>query len=278
MALGCFGAVACGSSSSGPDEEGDGQDGGADATSELAPVDARPSGPEGGSDGSSDAAADVVKPPAEAGTGYCANLVPKPRFCDDFDDDDLTDDWTASATHAGGVLELDETIFVSGPASFHLKTVAIAAQAPNNILLRSTMFGAVSRARLEFSANLAAVTFTKGVIAIARLDVAPNHLFTLYLRDGDGAAPAAALDEYVAGVTTRHLLAQVPPAGAWTRVAIAVDLTTGKADVSFGGVKALDGEAIAALAGSEVTVRLGAIIDGPADAFEARYDDVVIDF
>ena len=59
---------------------------------------------------------------------------------------------------------------------------------------------------------------------------------------------------------------------------IDLDLAGGKASVSFDADKALDAAPIGVLTGSEATVRLGALVDGPADAFEARFDDVVLDY
>jgi hypothetical protein len=212
------------------------------------------------------------------GTG-CKSRVPAPKFCDDFDDGDLEDDWTSSAFTPGSVAELEGTTFTSAPASFHVVTTPIAAVgAGGNVLLRSTSIAPVSHAKVSFSVLLAKVTFTKGTIAIASVDVSQNHFFTLYLRDPDLSAPTAILDEYVAGIVTRHPLAKLPPVAVWTRVAIDLDLTNGKASVTFGAEKALDAEPITKLAGSEATVRIGAIIDGPADAFEASFDDVVIDY
>jgi hypothetical protein len=80
------------------------------------------------------------------------------------------------------------------------------------------------------------------------------------------------------GVTTEHALAKLPTAAAWTRVAIDLDLVNGKASVTFDAQKALDAAPITVSAGTEATVRIGAIIDGPSDAFEAHFDDVVIDY
>lgn len=227
-----------------------------------------------------DAAADVRPDVMPVGTSYCSKLTPRPRFCDDFEDGDLENGWTSAAVVLGNVAEVDDTSFTSTPFSFHVVAKSTAAAAANNALVRTTGFGAVQRAKLAFSTFLPSVTFTKGVVAIASLDLAqsPAHLFTLYLRDGDINAPTAILEEYTAGVTTRHLLTGPPPAGVWTRVAIDLDLVAGKATVMFDATKALDAATIAAVPGTEATVRIGAIIDGPADAFEARFDDVVVDY
>ena len=91
-------------------------------------------------------------------------------------------------------------------------------------------------------------------------------------------ATSPTLEEYVGGVITEHMLTALPPIGVWTRVTLDLDLANGKASVSFGAQKALDAVAITPTAGSEATVRIGAIIDGPSDTFEAHFDDVIVDF
>jgi hypothetical protein len=264
---------------------GAGDDGGLDAPAEAdLPVEAPPDrdaetgASDGGSDADADADADAARPLPEAGAAFCATRVPQPRFCDDFDDGNLTNDWTQSAFVPGALAELDGTSFVSGRASFHVKTSATGAAAANNALLRLTLFAAVSHPKLSFATRLPAVSFTKGSIAIATLDVSLDHFFTLYLRDGDPTAPAAVLEEYLAGTVTRHPLTLLPAVDVWTRVTVDLDLSLGKANVSFGAQKALDAAPITAVAGSEATLRLGAVIDGPAEAFEARFDDVTLDY
>jgi hypothetical protein len=265
-------SAACGSA--GTADPGPGIEAGTDAEADaqLAP-DAAPmvdAGPD-----VADAKADVVVPPAH----FCAGLVPAPKFCDDFDDGDLADDWTASAVQAAGtVFELDTATSTSAPASFHVLTTAEMAAASNNALLRTTMLGAVSHAKLAFAVLLPSVTFTKGAIAIARFHITLDDSYTLYLRGPDAAANVATLEENVNGVTTEHALAKLPTAGAWTRVVIDLDLTNGKASVMFDAQKALDAATITVGAGTEATVRVGAIIDGPSDAFEAHFDDVIIDY
>jgi hypothetical protein len=222
-----------------------------------------------------DAKPDVIVPPAH----FCAGQAPVPKFCDDFDDGDLTNGWTASAVQAAGtVFELDTATSTSAPASFHVLTMAEMAAASNNALLRTTMFGIVHHAKLAFSTLLPSVTFTKGVIAIARFHITLNDSYTLYLRGPDSAGNVATLEETVMGVTTEHALTTLPPIAVWTRVAIDLDLMAGKVTVAFDGQKALDAAPITVIAGSEATVRLGAIVDGPSDAFEAHFDDVIVDF
>lgn len=247
-----------------------------DAAAEAAP-DVLPTGDGGGLDAAPDAADARPDSPAPA-AHYCAGLVPAPKFCDDFDDGDLTNDWTQFAAQPGSVFELDTTTSTSAPASFHVVAMAEMAAAPNNDLLRTTMFGAVNHGKLAFSTLLAAVTFTQGAVAIARFHITLDDSYTLYLRGPDSAGNVATLEENVGGTITEHPLTALPPVGVWTRVVVDLDLAGGKASVSFGAQKALDAVAITPVAGSEATVRIGAIIDGPSDKLEAHFDDVVVDF
>jgi hypothetical protein len=262
--------AACGSSANSSDSQAREADAGPDA---APAVDATAPSEDAGTD-ASEAGRDAAPGPGR----YCTKLVPVPRFCDDFDDGDLTNDWTQFASPAGAVFELDTSKSTSAPASFHVIAKATAAAASNNALLRLTLLGAVSHGKLAFDVLLPSVTFDKGAIAIARFHINLDDAYTLYLRGPDYAANVPMLEEYVGGMVTTHMLTKLPAAGAWTRVAIDLDLAGGKASVSFGADKALDAVAIGVQAGTEATVRLGAIVDGPADAFEARFDDVVLDF
>ena len=224
-----------------------------------------------------DAKPDVTPPPAH----YCTGLVPKPKFCDDFDDGDLTNDWTAFAAAPGSVFELDTSTSTSAPASFHVVAMPEMAAASNNVILRTTMTtmaGAVHHGTLSFSTLLPSVTFTQGAIAIASFYINLTDSYTLYLRGPNAAGNVATLEENVGGTITEHMLTALPPAAAWTRVSIDLDLAGGKASVSFGAVKALDAATITVTAGSEATVRIGAIVDGPSDQVEAHFDDVIVDY
>ncbi len=261
--------TACGSS----EGSGDAPDADVDGAQPLG--DAAEPDLDAGADTQADAKKDVVSPP----NGYCGKLVPKPKFCDDFDDTVLLNDWSANAV-LSGTIDLDEARSTSPPSSFIAQTNALTVVGSSaNASIRKTIVPAtVGHAKLSFSAFFPTVTFTKGIIAIATVDVSSNHYFTLNLRDQD-AVPAASLEEFASGTLTRHVLTKLPPAGAWTRVTIDLNFTTGKADVTFDADKALDAAPIMAVPGTEATIRIGAVyMEGPADAFTANFDDVVLDF
>ncbi len=266
-----YGAACGGSESVDPTPAVD--DSGADAAPDVLPEEDA-AAPDAAPDAVVDARPDVVPPPAH----YCAGLVPKPKFCDDFDDGDLTNDWTAFAANAGSVFELDTTTSTSAPASFHVVAPEEMGAVANNDLLRTTIFGTVNHGKLAFSTILPSVTFTQGAIALASFHITVSDSYTLYLRGPDAAGNVPTLEENVNGTITEHMLTALPPINAWTRVTVDLDLSGGKASVSFGAVKALDAAPITVITGSEATVRIGAIIDSPSDKFEAHYDDVIVDF
>lgn len=269
LAIAAFGsALGCGSA-----------DEGAVAVGDAAPSEAEPppdgNRPDAGGEDAADARKDVVAP----ASGYCAGLSPKPKFCDDFDDGALANAWDQATVVGPTAVDVDDAVFVSAPFSFIVATKTVPMGSVGNGSLRKTVLGSVSHVNLAFSARLTTPAVATGLVAIATLDVSLSHFFTLYLRDGDATAPAAVLEEQVNGTLTRHLLTRLPPAATWTRIVIDLDFTTGKASVSFGGQKALDAEPITALVGTEATVRLGAVyVYGPTEPFEARFDDVVLDF
>ncbi|MBX3219930.1 MAG: hypothetical protein KF795_05375 [Labilithrix sp.] len=210
---------------------------------------------------------------------YCAKLTPAPRFCDDFDDGDVADDW-AVLTVLNGAADLDTSTSTSAPASFAVATLPVSGTQSAHVHLRTTANGApAGHVVLSFDLMLETATFTQGVVAIATLDVSANHFFTLYLRDGDPDAPAATLEETSAGGTTRHVLSTLPAPGAWTRATLDLDLAASTATVRWGAETALDAAPIVAGAAKDPTIRIGAVyVYGPAAPFRARFDDVTLDF
>lgn len=255
----------------------DGPESGQDAAGD----DAEPGDDGGAADTAPDTTVDGAKDGSNPAQGYCARLTPKPKFCDDFDDGDLTNNWDqVTVINGNSEIDLDPLSYTSPPASFAVGSrTLIGVNELGHASLRSTVVGSVSHPKLSFSAFYPIVALTKGVVAIATLDVSNNHFFTLYLRDGDMTSPGPALEESNNGVTTRHPLTKLPPAGVWTRIIIDLDFVAGVANVSFGADKALDAEPIAAVPGTEATIRIGAVyVFSPTDAFSAGYDDVVLDF
>ncbi len=68
----------------------------------------------------------------------------------------------------------------------------------------------------------------------------------------------------------------MPPAGTWTRIEVEVDAAAGLATVRVGGVIALR-TGIAKAPAIDPTIRVGALVTGPASPYTLRFDDVTLD-
>jgi len=219
------------------------------------------------------AAADANDGGTDAQIDGDASFVPGTVvFSDDFSDGNLADDWDVLTVANGTTAEIDM-------GAFHVKTKVIAAQEADFAHLRKTVPGAPSRVRLSFSATFPSTTFTKGSMAIATVDVSNNHFFTLWLRDTDSSAPAASLEEISLSGTKRNVLGSPPPTNVATKIVVDIDLAAGTASVTWDATKALDAAAIQKGTTEDPTIRVGAVYDyGPQDAFEAHFDDVVLEY
>jgi hypothetical protein len=216
---------------------------------------------------------DVIPTADAAADGDAAGPSPDGEvFADDFEDGELEDDWDVFNVCVGCSATVDQGAFLA-------KTKSIVAQENAFAQLRTTVMGAPSRIRFSFDATFPSVTLTKGTLAIATVDVSANHFFTLYLRDTDMNTPAASLDEQGGPSPKRHLLTSLPPAGTKTRVVIDIDLGGGTANVSFGGSVALANDPIGKTIADDPTIRVGLVyVYGPQDPFEARFDDVLLEY
>jgi hypothetical protein len=233
------------------------------------PADAAPT------DAPADAASDA---PLEAGTGFCAGLSPKPRFCDDFDDGVLANGWDQLTVIAGSSAEIDTAVLRSAPGAFAALTRAAASNDAAHVHIRKSLAGTPTVARMEMSLHMSDTAPTTGAVAIATLDVATNHLFTLYLRDDDPTTPAPALVEIAGATRSRIVLPSVPTPSTWTRVAIEVDLAAAKARVRYDGALVVEGDISATPAALDPTFRVGVYAFGPLPSLVTRFDDVVFDF
>jgi hypothetical protein len=212
-------------------------------------------------------------------TCAAASARPSVRFCDDFEDGDVSNDWTVTnAAPSGGALVDLSLQARSGMYALYATTEATGQDMQATASLRKTVAGATTRAELSFALFLPTTSVGKGAVALATLDVTTSHFFTLNLRDADPDAPGPSLEETKAAGTTRRKLASAPRAGAWTRVTISLDLGAGKADVAYDGVKVLEGAPIAAGPGTEATFRVGAVyVTGPTPKIEVVVDDVLLE-
>jgi hypothetical protein len=194
-------------------------------------------------------------------------------FTDDFTDGDLDDNhWEVVNVCIGCSLDIDQGALVA-------KTKSVVTQETAFAHLRTTVNGTPSHVRLSFDATFPSVTLTKGTLAIATVDVSQSHFFSLYLRDPDMDAPVASLDEQGGPSPKRHLLTGLPPANTKTRVVIDIDLGGGTASVAFGSTAVLANDPIGQSLAEDPTIRVGLMyIYGPQDPFEARFDDVSLEY
>lgn len=216
--------------------------------------------------------------PADGGaSGFCATRTPRPAFCDDFDRGALGATWDVLERGAPQQASLDTVTFLSPPAAFAVTPPRLAAGELGATLLRRTVKGTARRFVFGFAVRADAPP-TDGTLAIATLDLALDHLLTLYLRDDDPVSPGPSLAEAApgAGAIVRTRLASAPPAGVWTRVELDVDAAAGHAVVRIAGAVVLSAPVSRASA-VDPTIRVGALVTGPADAYGLRFDDVTLD-
>lgn len=224
-------------------------------------------------------AADAARDDAEAGAPtWCDTRMPAPVFCDDFDRGELGARWDFFLKSPPGTAALDFTNARSWPNALTIVTGKVVDAEFGSILLRKTVGGSPSRARLGFDV-FADQAQASGTLALATLDLSPDHLLTLYLRDENPGAPGAALVEVPPGGVplVRNALPAVPAAGAWTRIELDVDVAGGKATLRFNGTAVLDGVAVAKAKPDKPTIRVGVLTSGPADSYQFRFDNVALD-
>ena len=237
------------------------------------PADAAPDSPP------FDAAADAAdETGSDVGAStWCDTRAPAPAFCDDFDRGELGARWDFFQTDPPGVATLDQAAFVSAPDAFGVVTKKLTGPDFGTILLRKTISGTFTRARLGFDLFADAAQPT-GTLAVATLDLSLDHLLTLYLRDDDPDAPAATLTEQppAGAPAVRHPLSAPPQPAAWTRVELAVDSGAATATLVFDGAVVLTAP-IAKAPMDSPTVRVGVLVSGPAGPYTMRFDDVALD-
>jgi hypothetical protein len=194
-------------------------------------------------------------------------------FADDFEDGDLKNNWDVLNVCSGCSATIDQGAFLA-------KTQSLLVQETAFSFLRTTVPGTPSRVRLSFLATFPSVTLTQGTLAIASVDISTSHFFSLFFRDDDINAPAPSLEETSTAGTNRHHLLNLPPAGVPTRIVIDLDIGAGTANVAWGATVALANEPIEKTpAAKDPTIRVGLMyVYGPEDAFEGRFDDVLLEY
>ena len=213
-----------------------------------------------------------------SGQTWCDTRAPVPIFCDDFDRGELGARWDFFLKSPPGTATLDATRARSAPNALAVATRKVLAAEFGSILLRKTVGGSPARARLGFDL-FADATQPSGTLAVATLDLAADHLLTLYLRDENAGGPGAALVEVPpgGGPAARYALAVTPAVGQWTRVELDVDAAGGRATLRFDGATILDGVALTKAPTDRPTLRVGVLTSGPADTYQFGFDNVTLD-
>ncbi|MFO0757875.1 MAG: hypothetical protein U0359_15370 [Byssovorax sp.] len=225
-----------------------------------------------------DAGPDAAKAP------FCADLSPKPLFCDDFDaSTDLTA-WTTSGAE-GGTLAVQPGDATSAPNAMRASIQPGTASAYATVALAQA---GLTHARLAFAVRLDPACFTgtdinNGLVGLGTVVFgAGADAYSLSLFAGNGSSlvfegGGAAAD---AGPGGQYLPAAQIPSGAWARVDMDVDLGTGKKVRTRvdGGEPQESALAYAPdmLGAPLVSVGLDAAVSHPT-ACVAHFDDVVFD-
>ena len=209
---------------------------------------------------------------------WCDTRAPVPVFCDDFDRGELGARWDFFLKSPPGTATLDVARARSAPNALAVATRKVLAAEFGSILLRKMVGGSPTRARLGFDL-FADATQPSGTLAVATLDLAADHLLTLYLRDDNADGPGAALVEVPPGgaPSVRYVLPVTPAVARWTRIDLDVDAAGGRATLRFDGATILDGVALARAATDKPTLRVGVLTSGPADTYQFGFDNVTLD-
>ena len=227
---------------------------------------------------------------------FCASQVPKPRFCDDFDQTPLPGAWNGF-DQVGGVLRLESSSFVSPPNSLLGRFAAGVAGQLNTAL----------RARFPLPAPPTTITMRfqvqpslgdpadQAVVAFASLDffdAANNRYspeFTLFRAKGAIRLQFGEQSALVGGGGTKYLAHDVPdplPTGKWTSVRLVVTrgaVMTASARLFFGedpgSTLEVDTPLAMSVKATTLQLTIGSSFETlPSQGWEILYDNVVLDF
>jgi hypothetical protein len=227
-------------------------------------------------------------------SSFCALQVPKPRFCDDFDQTPLPGGWNGF-DQVGGALRLDATSFVSPPNSLLGRFAAGIAGVLNAALrARFALPAPPTTITLQFQVQPTVADPTdQAVLAFASLDffdAANNRYspeFTLFRNNG--AIRVQFGEQSLVGGGTKYLAHDIPdplPSGKWTHVRLVIArsaVTTASARLFFGDDPAstleVDTPLTMSVKATTLQLTIGSSFETqPSQGWEIRYDNVVLDF
>jgi hypothetical protein len=257
-------------------------------------------GDDAGPGDAGDALSDRVSPPIDAGSdaadatprdtgandgppgsGFCANVTPRPSFCADFDEGKpLEADWTQLVVEPGGTAQLG-TVAKSPPYAFNAVTSAIVDGQYLHVLLIEALSPTVTTASLAFD-----VRFTKGYaigpnthITFARVRFPPVGAGALYVVEvgiygGQGqlvetTVPSGGQPQYVMHACP------FPAAALWVRAGIDVKLSPSpRARVAYDGATQIDTAITPASPSGMVSGEVGLDVGGSLEPVNASFDNV----
>jgi hypothetical protein len=222
--------------------------------------------------------------PAYPPGSWCADNAPALFFCDDFDHGMLGSRWSSTTFQVAGAALLSSVDYRSSPYGFE---VASPALMPNTYLLEVLTEAIPSASRITLAFDLDPLMFPA--------DGRGGTLYLATIAQGPGT-PRSAI-QFRAGTTVTDLQEQIVltsgslkagtgqwesatlvQTGAWTRVEIALDLTTSPATATL----RLDDRLAVTASLDSSWMRAAAVVDlgdwyVPSEpAFQVAYDNVTI--
>lgn len=228
----------------------------------------------GGSAGSS--------PDADAGPEpFCANLVPAPTLCSDFDAQELPAGWSGLSLWGGCNAVVDSAVSTSTPRSVSFSSPTLADGEQCAAVLQTTLATPASSLVIEFDIYPEAfdASYWVALATVEMSSAAGDDILSLRMRAGQADVQETATLDDGGHAYEGHTLAEVPPVGQWSHV---------RWEITFGGTSAFSnvnvngkssGGSINAndfLGSPEVRVGIASILGAEA-AQVIRYDNLVVD-
>ncbi len=173
----------------------------------------------------------------DGATPFCQGLSPQPVFCDDFDESEPDPYGWSFAHTTSGALQLDNSEYVSWPASLlaqtNVVTVAGGGTAVDTSLYQTLQLtGQTFDGTLELDLRVVDVDFAGGVAVVAQFgltDGAGGGQYYLQLvTTSNGKEPLSlqVAEDYFAtstkGTPTDHSVSSVIKVGTWTHVKLSM--------------------------------------------------------
>jgi hypothetical protein len=226
---------------------------------------------------------------------FCQGLSPQPVFCDDFDENEPNPyGWSFAHTTTGN-LALDNSQYVSWPASLLAQTNVVTSECgtvDTSVYQTLQLSGQTFDGTLELDLRVDGVDYAGGVAVLAQFgltDGSGGGLYYLQLvTTSNGKQPLTlqVAEDYFATSTTGkpvdHSVSSVIPVGIWTHVKLSMAVPfaggAGTATLVIGD----DPAAVSAIDvpvqdfGASITIGVGILYAStPSNGWTAAFDNVV---